>query len=373
LIAGGGALASLLIIIVALAVAGVFSGGAGEEDNDAVAGVTVSPTQTPTPTPSPSEPTLLNGRLVYPEELEKIEGRLPLAVMFDNFVDARPQIGLDRADLVFETVAEGGITRFLGVFWSYEPGLIEPVRSARAYYLSWAKELDAIYVHWGRAQSSNPSADVTATLSRLELSNFDGFYMGAPYFTRDPNRAGPHDGIADTAALWELAAERELAGPPEIEGWLFKDDEPGRAAGGGSVAAPAVDLGFGGHLGTSYGVRWEYDSASNGYLRSEGGAPHVDGRSGERLAARNVAVMIAPSAPAGDGTAHRLYDTVGGGDAVVFQDGVAIPGTWSRADPGARTRFFNADGKEIAFNRGQTWIEALSVGDPLVYGEPAAE
>ena len=372
LIAGGGALVSVLVVVALLAAAGVFSGGSGgaKPSETPALGATQEPGETPTA--PPTEPTLLNGRLVYPDELEEIEKRLPLAVMFDNFVDARPQVGLEKADLVFEAVAEGGITRFLGVFWSQDPGLIEPVRSARAYYISWAAELDAIYVHWGRAQSSDPLVDVTATLSRLGVTNFDAFYMGAPYFTRDPARAGPHDGIADVGALWELAAERELSGPPEIEGWRFKEDEPGRAAGNGAVAAPAVDLGFGGRLADDYAVRWEYDGESNGYLRSEGGAPHLDGRSGERIAARNVAVMITSAHSAGDGTAHLVYETVGSGDAVVFQDGVAVPGTWSRADAASRTRFFDAAGEEIAFNRGQTWVEVLSPTDPLVYGEPAA-
>src|SRR3972149_781758 len=84
------------------------------------------------PPPPPPEPTPLDGVLVSPEQLTEIQGRLPLAVMFDNLIDARPQVGLEKADLVFEAVAEGGITRFLGVFWRGEPGRIVPGRSARA-------------------------------------------------------------------------------------------------------------------------------------------------------------------------------------------------------------------------------------------------
>jgi hypothetical protein len=77
--------------------------------------------------------------------------------------------------------------------------------------------------------------------------------------------------------------------------------------------------------------------------------------------------MITNARSAGDGTAHLLYDTVGGGEAVVFQDGVAVPGTWSKPDTSSRTRFFDAAGSEIAFNRGQTWVEVLAAGDPLGY------
>ena len=77
--------------------------------------------------------------------------------------------------------------------------------------------------------------------------------------------------------------------------------------------------------------------------------------------------MVTSLRSASDGTSHLLYQTTGSGEAVVFQDGVAIPGTWSRPDISSRTRFFDAAGNEIAFNRGQTWIEVLSYSDPLIY------
>ena len=366
-IAGGVTFLALVITVGVLAAAGVFSGGSSAPTSEVEA--TSSPPAIPTapPTPPPSEPTLLNGRLVYPEQLSEIESRLPLAVMFDNFVDARPQMGLEKADLVFEAVAEGGITRFLGVFWSVEPGRIEPVRSARAYYLDWAAGLDAIYVHWGFARSSVAAADIPSTLSRLDLRHFDGLSMGQPYFSRDPNRLGPHDGIADTDALWELAADNGWSGPPQIEPWLFKEDEPRRVRDAGATAAPTIDIGFGGPFFSSYAVTWEHDPKTNGYLRSQGGAPHADGGSGNRIQARNVAVAVTSVRSAGDGTSHLQYQTTGSGEAVVFQDGVAIPGTWSKPDEFSRIRFFNAAGNEVRFNRGQTWIEVLSFADPLLY------
>jgi len=366
--AAGAAVLLLAVIMGALAAAGAFSGGSPKAVLPTVIPPTPtpSPALTPSPTPPPTEPTLLDGVLVYPDQLAEIQGRLPLAVMFDNFVSARPQVGLENADLVFEVVAEGGITRFLGVFWRGEPGRIVPVRSARVYYLDWAAELGGIYVHWGWAKSSG-AADVPSAVARLKLRHFDGFFLESPYFFRAPDRVGPHNGIADTDALWELAAKRGWAGPPQIEAWRFKEDEPGRAQAEGAAAAPTIDLGFGGTLSSNYSVRWQYDAASNGYLRSQGGAPHNDGGSGNQLQAKNVAVMITNARSAGDGTAHLLYDTVGGGDAVVFQDGVALPGTWARPDMASRTRFYDAAGDEITFNRGQTWLEVLAVGDPLGY------
>jgi hypothetical protein len=287
--------------------------------------------------------------------------------MFDNFVDARPQVGLEDADLVYEAVAEGGITRFLGVFYSLDPGSVEAVRSARAYYLDWAAELDAVYIHWGFAKSSDPAADVPSTLERLGLRHFDGFFSGFPYFERDPSRAAPHNGIANTTALWERAAGEGWTGPPDIGLWTFKEDEPRRQRAEGALRTLSIDLGFGGPFFSQYAVTWEYDDATNGYKRSQGRAPHLDGRSGNQLEARNVAVMITSVYSADDDTSHLLYTTTGSGQAVVFQDGIAILGTWSRPDVFSRTRFYDEAGNEIVFNRGQTWIEVLSPGDPLVY------
>ena len=366
--AGAGVSLVLVIAVVSLLAAGAFS-----DDGSPAPGVTATrtpaptPTAAPTPTPPPTEPTLLNGRLVYPEQLTEIQARLPLAVMFDNIVEARPQVGLDKADLVFEAVAEGGITRFLAVFWSDKPGRVLAVRSSRTYYLDWAAGLDAIYVHWGSARSSNPAADVPSALSVLGLRSFDGIRMAQPYFSRDQDRAAPHDGIADTDAMWELAATNGWDGPPAIEAWQFKEDEPQRAGAEDARVSTTIDLGFGRSLSSNYTVHWEYDPKTNGYLRRQGGEPHRDGGSGERIRASNVAVMVTSVRFADDGTSHLLYDTIGFGEAVVLQDGVAIPGTWSKPDPHSRIRFFDEGGREIAFNRGQTWIEVLSFAEPLLY------
>ena len=114
-------------------------------------------------------------------------------------------------------------------------------------------------------------------------------------------------------------------------------------------------------------MRWTYDVRTNSYLRTMGGVPHIDGASRLRIRAKNVAVMVTDVRSAGDGTAHLLYRTTGRGLAVVFQDGVAIEGSWEKPSAGERTRFYDAAGNEIAFNRGQTWIKVLAGGNPLNY------
>ena len=348
----------------------VLTTGGSSESSQAVLGAisTPAPTATvapsPTPSPPPTEPTLIDGVRVYPEQLQELEARLPLAVMVDNFATgARPQVNLDKADLVFEAVAEGGITRFLAVYWRNDPGVIESVRSARVYYLDWAAELDAIFVHWGFASSAG-AADVPSAISRLGLRRLDGFSYGHPLFERDPNRAGPHNAIANSDALWDQAAQNDWSGPPSIDPWTFKEDDPARAD---AVTANTVDLGFGGPFLSDYAVRWTYDPPTNSYLRTMGNVPHEDGASGQRIRAKNVAVMVTDVWSAGDGTAHLLYRTTGEGQAIIFQDGVAIEGSWEKPSAAERTRFYDAAGNEIAFNRGQTWVEVMALGDPLSY------
>jgi hypothetical protein len=113
-------------------------------------------------------------------------------------------------------------------------------------------------------------------------------------------------------------------------------------------------------------VRWEYDAAANGYLRVMGGVPHTDGGTGERLGARNVAVQFAVLRPSGV-KAYNIIDTVGSGTAVVFQDGVAIAGSWRKDSEAGRTRFYDSAGNEISFNRGTTWIEVVPAGSAVEY------
>jgi hypothetical protein len=366
-IAAGLALFLAFVVLGSVLLATGALSGSGQAAPTPSPSAVPTPTSAPTPTAPPTEPTLIDGVLVYPEELQEMETRLPLAVMLDNLdSDARPQVNLDKADLVFEAVAEGGITRFLAVYWRNDPGVIESVRSARVYYLDWAAELDAIFVHWGFASSDGP-ADVPSAISRLSLRELDGFFYEEPLFERDPERAVPHNGIANSDALWDQAAKNEWGGPPAIETWTFKEDDPARARAADAATADKAELGFGGPFFSDYSVRWTYEPRTNSYLRTMGGAPHRDGESKQRIRAKNVAVMITDVQSAGDGTAHLLYRTTGKGRAVVFQDGVAVEGKWEKPDPAERTRFYDDDGNEIAFNRGQTWIEVLAVSDPLVY------
>lgn len=353
-----------VVVVGVLVIAVVCTAASSSEPSPTVTdSPSPDPTQAPTPapTPAPQEASPINGVLIDRAEFAQLQQRAPLAVMIENDPAARPQSGFNKADLVYEAVSEGGITRFMAVFWRNEAERIEAIRSARIYYIHWAAELGAVYVHWGQVEDPGP-VDVWPVLSRLNMRVLNGLFQGEAVGYRDPNRVAPHNVYSDTGLLWSTAQGAGFNGPPTLEPWQFKGDTPGNAS---RLAAPAIDIPFT-SAGSNFAVRWEYDPASNGYLRSMGGIPHTDGVTGERLAARNVAVQFAVLRPSGV-KAYNIIDTVGTGQAVVFQDGVAIAGTWRKDSEAGRTRFYDAAGAEITFNRGTTWIEVVPADSSVGY------
>lgn len=360
-----GAIGAVVIVLLVSAVLCNRGSSSARPEPTASPSVVETPTSTPTPapthTPVPTAVSPVNGALIESAEFAALQQRAPLAVMVENSPEARPQFGLARADLVYEAVAEGGITRFLAVYWRNEAEKIAYVRSARIYYIQWAAELGAVYVHWGQVEDPGP-VNVWPVLSRLNLRTLNGYFQGEQVGYRDLSRLAPHNVYTNTNLLWGTAQAQGYAGPPALEPWKFKDDTVPRPT---DRAAAAVDVSFG-SPGSDYAVRWEYDASSNSYLRVMGGVPHTDGATGERLTARNVAVQFAVLRPSGV-KSYNIIDTVGTGPAVVFQDGVAIDGSWRKDSEAGRTRFYDSAGNEISFNRGTTWIEVVPDGSSVDY------
>ena len=358
---------SAVVVIVVLVLALVLSpGGSGSSSPEPTG--SGSPSNSPSPSPTPSPPPFgaspVDGTLIELTELARLQQRLPLAVMIENDPDARPQSGLNRADLVYEAISEGGITRFMAVYWRNEAERIEYLRSARIYYIQWASELGAVYVHWGQVEDPGP-VDVWPVLSRLNMRVLNGMFMGEEVGYRNPNRYAPHNVYTNTGLLWSTSQAHAYAGPPTLQPWLFKVDEAVLADNPALRSARVVEVTFG-NPGSAFHVTWHYDSATNGYLRSMGGAPHTDGTSGEQLSARNVAVQFATLRPSGV-KSYNIIDTVGSGRAVVFRDGIAIEGSWRKDSEPGRTRFYDAAGNEISFNRGRTWIEVVPSDSAVGY------
>ncbi len=329
----------------------------------------------------------INGLLYTKTRAEIFMDRRPLAIMVNNHVDARPQFGLTEADLVYEAVAEGGITRFLALFHARDSEKVGPVRSARVYYQDWAAEFGAWYAHWGgavmtdddRANKDNPDYEFTChpeadsydKIDRIGLPSLDQMWLGRTAYWRDNSRgvSSEHTGFTSTQKLLNEAPNRY---PEEgwqkfepFQTWLFKDDPPSREATEGKGGSLEIYFWEGYQ---NYDVRWEYDSTTNEYIRYQGGTKQIDAANDQEIRAKNVIVQFTDQSFFGDQKGHLKYATVGDGKAKVFLDGKVIDAEWQKQTIRTRTRFFDAEsGDEIKFNRGQIWIEIVPTGNEITY------
>ena len=331
-----------------------------------------------------TEPCPINGKLFTKQERDVWEKRRPLAVMIENHAESRPQSGVSLADVVYEAVAEGGITRFMGIFYcgiSVSSVNLAPVRSARTYYLPWVLEYDAAYNHVGGAGLCNdPTVDDRAKalcqIDQYKIKDMDQFGISFPTCYRNPDRldhpvATEHTMICVTDKLHKIAADRGwtnvdakgVAWDKNFVSWKFKDDAKEGDRGTAFAASFSAWKGY----EKEYGVKWVYDPTTNSYKRFNGGVAHTDLETKEQLTAKNVVILFAKETGPVDDHAHLLYANVGSGDGQVFQDGKNVKVTWKKATRTDRTKFFDVAGKEISFNRGVIWIEMLPTGTPIVY------
>lgn len=326
----------------------------------------------------------LTGEMFTKQERDIWEKRRPLAVMIENHEEARPQSGLSYADIVYEAVAEGGITRFMGIYYcgiaAYNIGLA-PVRSARTYFVDWVSEYDALYNHVGGAGQCNDDtvderAKALCQIERYGIKDMDQFGISFPICYRNYDRldhtvATEHTMVCFSTKLYELAAKRNWTNVDEenipwdknYEPWKFKDE------------AKTADRGPGGTVSfvhwpdyeAEYGVAWTYDTATNAYKRANGGQPHLDLETKQQLTAKNVVIQFAKETDGVDDHAHIIYGTIGGGKALIFQDGKTIVGIWKKASRVARTKFYDEKGSEVEFSRGKIWIEVVATDTKVTY------
>ncbi len=331
-----------------------------------------------------SESCPLNGDKFTKIEKTIWESRRPLAVMIENHQESRPQSGLTDADVIYEAVAEGGITRFMALFYcnaaAYE-SILGPVRSARTYFLDWASEYNLpLYTHVGGANTPGP-ANALGQIGDYGWSaanDLNQFSIGYPTFWRDYERLGhtvatEHTMYSTTEKLWAVGEKRDYTNldPDELEWeddfkpWQFAKDEVEFAERGDTQS---IDYNF--WDDAQYEVSWQYDKENNLYKRFNGGQPHQDLNIDQQLTSKNVIVQFTIERSANDGypgNVHLLYTTFGKGKALIFKDGQSIKGTWSKASRLARTTFYDDKGKEVKLNPGRIWISVLPVDTKVDY------
>lgn len=317
----------------------------------------------------------INGAKYSKQQKSWWEKHRPLGVMIENHENARPQSGINAADITYEAVAEGGITRTLSVFYCNAPVQVGPVRSARTYFLDYMSEYgdSPLYAHVGGANTPGP-ADALGQINDYGWGSYNDlnqFSIGFPTFWRDYNRLGhstatEHTMYSTTSKLWAFAEkDRDLGakgkdGTPWDEGFTpyeFKDDVT--SAERGSTKSIHVEH-WDGY--SEYFIDWMYDKVSNEYSRKNGGALHLDKNTGKPLTAKNIVVLYQKESSANDGyenNVHLLYKTTGTGEAVVFMDGKKIEGKWSKKKRTDKTLITDENGDEVQFTRGKVWFHIL--------------
>ena len=292
-----------------------------------------------------------------------LTGKRPVSIMVNNIAASLPQVGVSQADILYECLAEGGITRLMAIITDYESiGKIGSVRSARDYYVDFAEGYDCIFVHAGG------SDDAYSVLANRRINNIDGvrgpayLYNGTGTFQRDPERLQKFSyehtlviqngaGIKNAVEYYNYRTEtkEDYASPLHFAPW-------GETV-TGEEKAETVSL----EMSSYQHVRYEYDADAGVYLRFQyGNMPHMDSATDKQLAFTNVLLLGADwgNIP-GDDKGRIWMQTTGSGSGYYITAGTVLPITWEKATHDGVMHYKTADGKELELNRGKTMINMV--------------
>jgi hypothetical protein len=264
------------------------------------------------------------------------------AIMIENSPDARPQSGLLTAGVIYEAIAEGGITRFAVLYQDSRPGLIGPVRSLRPYYLSWIAPYDAAIAHVGG--SYNALNEVRSG----QYKDIDQFFNGGSYW-RATDRYAPHNVYTNFDKLDALNKAKGF-NSSSFTGFPRKTETASKAPNATKINIPISSA--------TFNVHYDYEPGSNSYIRSEGGKPHLDREGGQIKPKVIIAMKVPTSVGFEDGYREQMTVNNASGEAWIFEDGIVEAVTWKKGGQKDQLHFLNPEGKDININRGQTWITA---------------
>ncbi len=290
--------------------------------------------------------------------------RRPLAVMQAADVEARPAAGFSQADMVIEMpVITASITRLMGIYICNLPPEVGSMRSSRHDFIHLAKGLDAIYAHWGGSHFAKEILN-KKVIDNLNCNDDGGRSAGKCCFRKAGMSRGVDSGYAHPTKLLECAKDFGYRLKGEFSGYqhqkeLARDERPK----GGHLR-----VGFAG----PYGVSYDYDPETNTYLRTWGGKEDTDRNNGQRLAPKNVVVMMANSEQI-EGQYNNVqlgdpwYDVTDSGEAHYYLNGRVYRGTWKKdkSNIASKLFFYDEKGEEMKFVPGQIWVEILEPGQNL--------
>ncbi|MBO5510038.1 MAG: DUF3048 domain-containing protein [Lachnospiraceae bacterium] len=288
---------------------------------------------------------------------ESLAKQRPLCIMINNIIDAMPQSGLSQADITYEFVVEGGITRLMCVFKDYQSGIekLGPVRSSRHYYAQMAYVLDGIYAHFGWS----PYAEMYIE-SIPGYQNLNGLELEGTMYYRDSSRVAPHNVYTDSegimAGINKKGYDMTHSSSYEYNNFKFNYNDTPLASGN---TANKVTTAF-----SNDRMPWfEYNSEDSRYYRYQYGDKQIDANTGEQLSYKNIIVMFAVYEQIDDyGCQNIVWDSEGTtGDGYYITDGEYIPITWTKG--GAGLIYKTEDGNQLKMNPGNTYISVMKANE----------
>ncbi|WP_432664596.1 DUF3048 domain-containing protein [Wukongibacter baidiensis] len=282
---------------------------------------------------------------------ERLNDR-PIAVMLDNYYKARPQAGLSEADIVYEILAEGNITRYLAIIYTNKPETIGPVRSARPYFLDKALEYDPLYVHVGGSEQAK------SDIKSLKMADIDGLSSGGDIFWRKKHKPIPNNMYTNYAAIMKQSKRRKYNKNGNFETLQFNEKDmeiEGKEL--NEIKIPYRDK--------KYSSGFKYNKEDGLYYRYVNNKPHLDETSKIHLTAKNVIVQYAGQRVI-DSVGRLEMNLIGSGKGLYITNGKAMEVSWKKPSRRELTRFYDSNGNEISLNPGITWFQVVPNGLNIV-------
>lgn len=356
---------SIIILVVLILISSIyyFVFAKGTHSNIIGENNTGKSISTPTPTLTSQKYNFLNGELLTDDQYLKLSVNRPMAVMIPNDTTARPQFGVNKADVVYEALTEGNITRYMGIYWSNQNNYkLMPIRSIRNYFLEWLLEYnDIIVMHTGYAQTDNPKTDALSIIKNYDVKTLIFDYSWKYDDPCSQTRPGYNCSYAYSQDLWNLASNKHGWTGASWQGlsvdsqWKFKDE--GASSKRGTMNKVTIPFLYKDDASTT---TWQYNKSTNEYLKFDyKNQAMLDELDKTQLNAKTLVVQMVPYAASHDEKGRSIQDVIGSGKAYVFVDGNTIEATWKKADIKSRTRFYDKNGSEISFDRGRIWISVI--------------
>jgi hypothetical protein len=331
---------------VVVSLVGAACSGSGKDD--AATTTTEAPTTTAPVAAPGTNP--LTGLPIDPAA----PARAALAVKIDNAPKARPQAGINEADIVVEEGVEGGVTRFFTLFHSTDAPSVGPVRSARSTDLLIAQQVGRPLFSYSGANRNFAALVAKASLVDVGVDRFPGAYH------RQSGRPAPYNLFSETKALFGRAGDN-VTPPTPLFSYRPAGEAPPEA---GSEPAPRVEALWKLNITTTVVFAW--DEAAKAFRRTTDGVPHLDA-AGAQVATQNVVFQLVGYRNTGlidqSGAAVPEAELIGEGDAWVLTFGRLIKGRWSRPADAQTTAYTYPSGEPIRLTPGRSWLELVPLGN----------